>query len=257
MSDEKNKSDTLQPSWAAHELFALGLTVVLALWVVVKYGSQTQPADQGSARAEERAAKLAELKTADAEALGSYGVVDADLKRYRLPIADAISLVVKAGIADSSNISKDVVARMEPELELELVKFPKPDFVQDESELDDLELIKKGEALFKDPVKQCANCHLADPSNPASAVGIALKAPQFKGEFWGKERIAYDGFNAETGEKGPLVKVVMDPGYFWDSVNNPLGKVVRSATAPMTVQVMDKNEAKALMAYVRSLSKKE
>ena len=37
------KSDTLRPSWATHELCALALTLILALWVVVKYAKKTQP----------------------------------------------------------------------------------------------------------------------------------------------------------------------------------------------------------------------
>ena len=250
MSDEQNKPDTLQPSWAAHELFALGLTVVLALWVVVKYGSQTQPADQGSARAEERAAKLAELKMADAEALGSYGVVDASIKRYRIPINDAITAVVKAGSGDTAGIAKDIVARMEPEIELELVKFPMPPNVADESELDDPALIAQGKALFTSKI--CFTCHQVDPSIPAPA-GLALKAPKYIGDFWGKETLVHKGAG------GPLQKVVFGPGYFYDSVKNSAAYVAKGALAPMPPPPppMTDDNIKALMAYVRSLSKKE
>ncbi len=52
---KSDQADTLQPSWAAHELCALALTLVLALWVVVKYGKQTQPPPLNSTRAKERA----------------------------------------------------------------------------------------------------------------------------------------------------------------------------------------------------------
>ena len=34
MSDVSNKEDSLQPSWAAHELFGIGLTLGLAVSVV-------------------------------------------------------------------------------------------------------------------------------------------------------------------------------------------------------------------------------
>ena len=57
------------------------LTLVLALWVVVKYAKQTQPAALHNARAEERAAKRAELRAADEKALTSFGVTDPALKR--------------------------------------------------------------------------------------------------------------------------------------------------------------------------------
>jgi len=36
-------TDAVRPSWAAHELAALALTVVLAVWVVAQWGATVQP----------------------------------------------------------------------------------------------------------------------------------------------------------------------------------------------------------------------
>ena len=55
MSEENNNEDSLQPSWAAHELFALGLTLVLALWVVSNYGKESRPVSLTTERDEARA----------------------------------------------------------------------------------------------------------------------------------------------------------------------------------------------------------
>ena len=72
MSENIQSSDSLQPSWAAHELFALGLTLVLAVWIVSKYGKEAQPQSLTTERDQARAEKRAELKKADEEALGGY-----------------------------------------------------------------------------------------------------------------------------------------------------------------------------------------
>ena len=143
MSDEKQQPDSLQPSWAAHELFALALTLVLAVWVVTKYGKQTQPTSLTDARAQERAAKRAELKAIDENALTSFDVVDPALKRYRLPIVNAMSLLVEKGQEDSAGITKEIAARLAPPSDLKLVEHPNPDFLADESQLDDPSLIQQ------------------------------------------------------------------------------------------------------------------
>ena len=93
MSEENKQIDSLQPSWAAHELFALALTLVLAVWIVSKYGKEARPQSLTTDRDEARAAKRAELKKVDEEALGSYGVVDESRELYRLPVADAMTVV--------------------------------------------------------------------------------------------------------------------------------------------------------------------
>ncbi len=114
--------------------------------------------------------------------------------------------------------------------------------------LADSALIAKGKVLFM--TKTCFTCHSTDPAIPAPA-GLALKAPQFFGDFWGKEREVHIGF------QGPVKKVVMNEEYFVESVTNPMAKVLKGALAPMTLApgLVNNEEVLALMAYVKSLSK--
>ena len=81
--------------------------------------------------------------------------------------------------------------------------------------------------------------------------GLALKAPKYIGDFWGKETLVHKGF------AGPMEKVVFGPGYFYESVKNPMLRVAKDALAPMPPPppVTDE-EIMALMAYVRSLNNK-
>ena len=131
---------------------------------------------------------------------------------------------------------------------LKLVEIPNPDFLADESQLDDSSLILQGKQLFQ--TKICFTCHQTDPEVPAPA-GLALKAPKYIGDFWGKETLVHKGF------RGPIEKVVFGPGYFYESVKNPMLRVAKGALTPMPPPppVTDE-EIMALMAYVRSLSKK-
>ena len=113
----------------------------------------------------------------------------------------------------------------------------------------DENLITQGKTLFQ--TKICFTCHQVDPAVPAPA-GMALKAPTFLGDFWGKEREVHKGLG------GPIIKVKLDDEYFIESLKKPLDKVVKGALAPMPPPppVTDA-EIKALLAYVRSLSKAE
>jgi len=115
---------------------------------------------------------------------------------------------------------------------------------------DDKKLITKGKTLFL--TKICFTCHQTDPAVPAPA-GLALKAPKFIGEFWGKEREVHKGFG------GPIIKVKLDEKYFVESVKKPLDKVVKGALTPMPPPPppITDDDIKALMAYVKSLSKPE
>ncbi len=254
MSHEKPQTespDAARPSWATHELAALALMVALAVWVVAQWGAAVQP-QRNSERDEKRAVTLAELRAADEEALNSFGVVDEPLKRYRIPIQNAMTLVAELG---ANNIAKEVAERTAPPADLKLVEFPDPDFLADESELDDPALIAQGKTLFL--TKICFTCHQTDPAVPAPA-GEPFGAPKFIGDFWGKKRIVHDGWDVANlkNPRGPLVMAVMGPGYFNDSVRNPGNLIVKSAKLPMTPlppPITDEN-VKALMAYVRSLS---
>ncbi len=245
MSNDTPQTDPVRPSWAAHELALLALTVVLAVWVVAKWGGAAQP-QADTQRAKERAKKLAELRKADDEALNSFGQVDEGLKRYRIPIRNAMTLVAELG---AENISKEIAERTAPPEDLKLVEIPAPDFLADESELDDPVLIAQGKTLFT--TKICFTCHQTNPAVPAPA-GLALKAPNFIGKFWGEERLVHKGVG------GPLERVVMGPGYFAESVSSTgsVARVLKGALTPMpppAFPVTDE-EVKALMAYVRSLS---
>ena len=241
MSDENTKDDSLQPSWAAHELFALGLTLVLAVWVVSKYGKESRPVSLTTERDEARAAKRAELAAADDDALGNFGVVDADRKVYRMPIANAMRATVDQLAAKSDEFHKDLVARSEKAAGLAVAT--------DGIDLSDPDLIVQGKTLFQ--TKICFTCHQVDSAVPAPA-GLALKAPIFLSEFWGAEREVHKGFG------GPITTVKFDEAYFIESVRKPLDKVVKGALSPMPPPPpITDEELTALMAYVKSLSKKE
>ncbi len=112
----------------------------------------------------------------------------------------------------------------------------------------DKALIAKGKTLFL--TKICFTCHQTDPKVPAPA-GLALKAPAFIGDFWGKER------EVALGLGGKVVTVKLDEKYFTESIKMPLVKVVKGALAPMPPPPppITDDDIKALMAYVKSLSK--
>ena len=110
----------------------------------------------------------------------------------------------------------------------------------------DAALIAKGKELFQ--TKICFTCHEVSGGPPALA-GVAMKAPKFEGNFWGKERTVTLGFG------GKEAKVKFDESYFIESIRNPIAKVVKSATAPMPPPpAVNDEEMKSLIAYVKSLS---
>ena len=72
------------------------------------------------------------------------------------------------------------------------------------------------------------------------------------GEFWGKEREVHKGLG------GPIEKVKFDAAYFTESIRKPMDKVVKGALTPMPPPPPTTDEElKALLAYVKSLSKTE
>jgi len=157
-------------------------------------------------------------------------------------IDDALAKVAKLGKEKTRDelikrsIAKD--GKYEP---------PKPVDVSS-VDLADPAMVAKGKILFM--TKTCFTCHQTDPAIPAPA-GLAIKSPQFIGEFWGKEREVHIGF------QGPIQKVVLNEQYFIESVTQPLAKVVKGALAPMVLApgLVNDEEIVALMAYVKSLSK--
>lgn len=128
-------------------------------------------------------------------------------------------------------------------------KYEAPKEVSDVN-LADPELIAKGKLLFQ--TKTCFTCHQVDPAIPAPA-GLAIRAPAFVGDFWGKEREVRLGF----GSDAPVETVVRNEEYFIESVKKPMVKVAKEALAPMTFApgLVNDEEILALMAYVKSLSK--
>ena len=113
----------------------------------------------------------------------------------------------------------------------------------------------KGEELFKS--KACFTCHQTDPSMPAPA-GLALKAPKFMGDFWGKEReveLNSDPISPVFMPSGKFEKVVMDEAYVMESIEKPNLKVVKGAVAAMAPLPTNADERKALAEYIKSLSK--
>ena len=109
------------------------------------------------------------------------------------------------------------------------------------------ELIAKGKGLFQ--TKICFTCHQVDPA-VISPAGLALKAPKFIGKFWGTEREVYIG-----KVNGPVEKVTLDEAYFIESIKKPMIKIVKGAIPGMAPLPTTDDEIKALMAYVKSLSK--
>jgi mono/diheme cytochrome c family protein len=108
------------------------------------------------------------------------------------------------------------------------------------------DLVAQGKVLFQ--TKICFTCHEVTGGPPALA-GVAMKAPKFDGNFWGKERTVTLGFG------GKDATVVFDEAYFIESIRKPIDKVVKSAAAPMPPPpAVNDQEMQALMAYVKSLS---
>ena len=92
---------------------------------------------------------------------------------------------------------------------------------------------------------------VAPPGGTPAPAGMAIKAPVFIGDFWGKEREVHIGY------QGPIQKVIRNEEYFIESVMQPMAKVAKGALAPMVIApgLVNNEEVIALMAYVKSLSK--
>ena len=222
--------------------FALILLLVFMLggFVVARVHEPGQ--DIGAVAAKARLAKREKIQAGASEKLAGYSVVSKEKRVVSLPIDTALAKVDKLG-------SEGTRAAL---LERSIAKdgkyvAPKPVDVSG-VDLADPALIAKGKILFM--TKTCFTCHQTDPAIPAPA-GLALKAPQFIGDFWGKEREVHIGY------LGPIQKVVMNEEYFIESVTNPLAKVLKGALAPMVLApgLVSDEETMALMAYVKSVSK--
>lgn len=179
--------------------------------------------------------------------------VGADMAKERLAKRekiDSASEAKMAGIDEALAKVADYKTGREKLIELSIDKDGKyePPKEVSQANLADPELIANGKLLFQ--TKTCFTCHQVDPAIPAPA-GLAIKAPAFVGDFWGKEREVHIGY------QGPVQKVVRDEAYFIESVMKPMAKVAKGALAPMVLApgLVNDDEVLALMAYVKSLSK--
>jgi hypothetical protein len=196
----------------------------------------------GADAAKARLAKREKIETAASDRLAGHAVVSKEKEFVSLPIGTAVTKVAKLGSEGTR------AALVERSIEKDgKYEAPKPVDVSGVN-LADPALIAKGKGLFM--TKTCFLCHQVDPAIPAPA-GLAVKSPQFIGDFWGKEREVHIGYN------GPIQKVVLNEQYFIESVSQPLAKVAKGALVPMTFDpsLVNDEEILALMAYVKSLSK--
>ena len=196
----------------------------------------------GADAAKARLAKREKIETAASDRLAGHAVVSKEKEFVSLPIGRALDKVATLG---SEGTRAELLKRsIEKDGKYEA---PKPVDVSG-VDLADPALIAKGKILFM--TKTCFLCHQTDPAIPAPA-GLAVKSPQFIGDFWGKEREVHIGY------LGPIQKVVLNEEYFIESVSQPLAKVAKGALVPMTFDpsLVNDEEILALMAYVKSLSK--
>ena len=226
MSDEYYNHDS-----EGSGFFGLILLLVFMLggFVVARVHEPGQEIGTDAAKA--RLAKREKIEAGATAKLAGYSVVNAEKGFVSLPVDSALAKVAELGSEKTRNelversIAKD--GKYEPPAD---------------------PLVAKGKVLFM--TKTCFTCHQTDPAIPAPA-GLAIKSPQFMGEFWGKEREVHIGF------QGPIQKVVLNEQYFIESVTQPLAKVVKGALAPMVLApgLVNDEEIVVLMAYVKSLSK--
>jgi len=226
MSDEYYNHDKEGSSFTG--VFLL-LVFMLGGFVVARVHEPAQAI--GAEMEKERLAKREKIDDASTAKLAGNAVVSKEKGFVSLPIDTALAKVDKLGKEEART---ELVKRsIEKDGKYEALKDP---------------LIAKGKLLFQ--AKTCFTCHQVDPAIPAPA-GLAIKAPAFIGDFWGKEREVHIGF------QGPIQKVVRDEAYFIESVMKPMAKVAKGSLAPMVLApgLVNDEEVLALMAYVKSLSK--
>jgi cytochrome c2 len=214
------------------------IVFMLGCFVVARIHEPSQAI--GADKAKGRLATREKIDSAADSKLAGNSVINKEKKIISLPIATAISKFAELSKVDAReelikrSIEKD--GKYEPPRDVSKV------------DLSDPSLIAKGKVLFQS--KTCWTCHQVDPAIPSPA-GMAIKAPVFIGDFWGKEREVHIGYN------GPIQKVIRNEEYFIESVMKPMAKVAKGALAPMVIApgLVNNEEVTALMAYVKSLSK--
>ena len=214
------------------------IVFMFGCFVVVRVHEPSQVV--GADNAKDRLAKKEKINNASASKLAGNAVVNKEKKIVSLPISTALSKVATLGKIEAR---KELIKRS-------IEKDGKYEPPKDVSKVDlsDPALIAQGKILFQS--KTCFTCHQVNPAVPAPA-GMAIKAPVFIGDFWGKEREVHIGY------QGPIQKVIRNEEYFIESVMQPMAKVAKGALAPMVIApgLVNNEEVIALMAYVKSLSK--
>ena len=214
------------------------LVFMFGCFVVVRVHEPAQAV--GADKAKERLATKEKIDDAAITKLAGNAVINKEKKIISLPIKAAVSRVAELGKEEAR---KELIERS-------VAKDGKYEAPKDVSKVDlsNPALIAQGKVLFQ--TKTCFTCHQVNPSIPAPA-GMAIKAPTFIGDFWGKEREVHIGF------QGPIQKVVRNEEYFIESIKQPMAKVAKGALAPMVLApgLVNDEEVLALMAYVKSLSK--
>ncbi|MBK27876.1 MAG: hypothetical protein CMO77_03485 [Verrucomicrobiales bacterium] len=214
------------------------LVFMFGCFVVVRVHEPAQAV--GADKAKERLATKEKIHDAAITKLAGNAVINKEKKIISLPIKTAVSRVAELGKEEAR---KELIERS-------VAKDGKYEAPKDVSKVDlsNPALIAQGKVLFQ--TKTCFTCHQVNPSIPAPA-GMAIKAPTFIGDFWGKEREVHIGF------QGPIQKVVRNEEYFIESIKQPMAKVAKGALAPMVLApgLVNDEEVLALMAYVKSLSK--
>ena len=214
------------------------IVFMFGCFVVVRVHEPSQVV--GADNAKDRLAKKEKINNASVSKLAGNAVVNKEKKIVSLPISTALSKVATLGKIEAR---KELIKRS-----IEKVGKYEPPKDVSKVDLSDPALIARGKVLFQS--KTCFTCHQVDPAVPAPA-GMAIKAPVFVGDFWGKEREVHIGY------QGPIQKVIRNEEYFIESVMQPMAKVAKGALAPMVIApgLVNNEEVIALMAYVKSLSK--
>ena len=215
--------------WQMYEVLVVALCVGLTMWGMLS-GTSAVRAQSIAAKRSGTREKVRESTDAKSEkALTTFAALDKGKTRFRVPLDLALAQA-------ATRMEKNATAFGE----LVLNRAPDP-----------------RRELFE--AKLCNTCHQTDPNVPAPA-GLALKAPAFIGDFWGKEReVEIDGDPSTSvfEASGKFEKVLMDETYFLESIEKPMAKIVKGSIAGMAPAPTTADERKMLMEYVKSLSEEK
>ncbi|MBR90558.1 MAG: hypothetical protein CMO66_04705 [Verrucomicrobiales bacterium] len=227
MSEQNPNPDS---GWQTYEVAAIALCAGLALWGLMSGASSARARAMHAERASDRQ-KAREAADAKAEtALTTFAALDSKKTRFRVPIDLAMEqAAIKMG--EDAGAFRESLNQGAPD-----------------------PLVEQGKTLSQ--TKICFTCHQIDSNTPAPA-GLALKAPVFMGDFWGKERevqLDADPATPIFEPSGEFETVVMDEAYVMESIEKPMLKITKGAIPGMAPAPTTEEERKALAAYIKSLS---